>query len=153
VTRRGSRALTALVVAGVIVAVVTLIARFQRLPSGPVAIAWDHELCAHCRMLVSEPAFAAQIQTRDGRVLAFDDPGCLIAFEEAQHPNEHAAYFHEHHGDRWLPRDRTAFVPVPHSPMGYGLGAVELGTPGALSFEDARARVLSRTGAGAGASP
>jgi copper chaperone NosL len=156
--RRASLVLTAAVAAALLVALVAIIAHFQRLPSGPADIAWDHEACAHCRMLVSDPAFAAQIQTRDGRVLAFDDPGCLIAFEDAQHPEEHAVYFHELRGQRWLPRDRTVFVPTEHSPMGYDLGAAEIGTPGAIPLEVARARVLSRrSGAGAqrdaGASP
>jgi hypothetical protein len=147
--KRASLALTAAVAAAFLVALVVIIARFQRLPSGPVDLAWDHEACAHCRMLVSDKAFAAQIQTRDGRVLAFDDPGCLLAYEDehalGEHAiEEHAVYFHELHGDRWLPRDRTVFVPASHSPMGYDLGAAEIGTPGAISLEAARARVRAR---------
>lgn len=123
--------------------VVAVVARLQRLPAGPVDIAWDHEVCAHCHMLIGDPAFAAQIQTRDRRVYDFDDPGCLLAFEAQQRPDEHAAYFHEVHGTRWLPRDRVAFAPVSRSPMGYDLGAVEAGTPGSISYEAARQRVLA----------
>lgn len=147
-TKRASRVVTAAVAVAALIALIAVVMRLQRPPSGPVAIVYDHEQCAHCRMLVSEPAFAAQIQTRDGRVLNFDDPGCLIAYEEAHHPDERAVYFHELRGDRWLPRERTVFVPTDHSPMGYGLGAAEVGTPGAISFEEARARVLSRRGGG-----
>ncbi len=131
----------ALVAALVVVAVV---ARLQRLPTGPVDIAWDHEACAHCHMLIGDPAFAAQIQTRDGHVFDFDDPGCLIAFEAERRPDEHAAYFHELRGTRWLPRDRVAFVAVDHSPMGYDLGAVEVGTTASTPYDVARARVLAQ---------
>lgn len=150
---RTSRVLVAASVAlAVVIAIVIAVARFQRPPRGPVEIAWDHERCAHCQMLVGVPAFAAQIQTRDGRVLNFDDPGCLIMFEAEHNPDEHAVWFHEVRGDRWLARERTAFVTAPGSPMGYDLGAVEVGTPGAISFAEARARVLaSRSRAGSNA--
>ena len=47
----------------------------ERPPAGPVEPAWDSDHCAHCHMAVSDPHFAAQIQTADGRVLFFDDPG------------------------------------------------------------------------------
>lgn len=152
-TKTTSRVLTVTVLAAVMIALMMVVARFQRPPGGPVPIAYDREQCAECRMLVSEPAFAAQIQTRDGRVLDFDDPGCLITYEETQHPDEHAVYFHELRGDRWLPKERTVFVSVDHSPMGYGLGAAEVGTPGAISFEEARARVLARGRGGHAAGP
>lgn len=136
------RALVLGIAAVVGVAVVAGVVRLQRLPTGPVDIAWDREACAHCHMLIGDPAFAAQIQTRDGRVFDFDDPGCLLAFEEEQHPDEHAVYFHVMQGDAWLPRERAAFVPVDHSPMGYDLGVVEASAQkGSLTYDQARARV------------
>jgi hypothetical protein len=49
--------------------------------------------------------------------------------------------------ERWIPGDRVAFEHVPRTPMGYGLGAVDAGTEGALGLEAARARVAER-GAG-----
>src|SRR5690242_12190335 len=68
--------------------------RAQRLPEGPQPIAWDREACAHCHMHIGEPRFAAQLQTEDGRVLNFDDPGCLLAYDAAEHPRSRAVYFH-----------------------------------------------------------
>ena len=47
--------------------------------SQPAPIAFDREPCAHCRMLISDPAFAAQLENADGEVASFDDPGCLLA--------------------------------------------------------------------------
>jgi hypothetical protein len=111
----------------------------QRPLEGPVPVAWDREACAHCRMHVGEPGFAAQLQTKEGRVLNFDDPGCLLRYEAEAHPEVHAVYFHHMSEDRWLPRERTAFVRADPTPMGYGLGAVEQGTAGALSPEAALA--------------
>jgi hypothetical protein len=111
----------------------------ERLPEGPVEVLWDREACAHCRMHVGEPAFAAQLQLKDGRVLHFDDPGCLLRYEADTHPDVHAVWFHHSRTDAWLPRDRTAFMPVSPTPMGYGLGAVEVGAPGAVSMAQALA--------------
>jgi copper chaperone NosL len=107
---------------------------------GPELIAWDREPCAHCRMLISDPAFAAQLQTRDGVVASFDDPGCLLAALPA-YAEVRALWFHHGAEERWLPGEGVGFVPVPRSPMGYGLAAVAAGAPGALSLEEARARV------------
>jgi hypothetical protein len=62
---------------------------------------------------------------------------------------EHAAdvravWFHHLREERWLPEAKAAFVPVARTPMGYGLGAVDAGTPGALSRAQAEARVAAQ---------
>jgi hypothetical protein len=137
----GRKLLFALLALGIVGVLAFVVARAQRLPEGPVEIVWDREACAHCKMHIGDPAFAAQLQTRDGRVLDFDDPGCLLRYEAEEHPEEHAVYFHELRGKRWLRRDQVGFVEVTPTPMGYGLGAVELGTPGAISPDEARARI------------
>ncbi len=111
---------------------------------GPVPIIWDQEACAHCHMHIGEPAFAAQIQTYDGRVLDFDDPGCLFEYESAQHPEEKAVYFHHVSDDRFIADVEVAFVHKNPSPMGYGLAAVDRGAPGAISLAQAREEALSR---------
>ena len=136
------RALALLAFTALVVGIALLVMRLQRPPAGPVDIAWDREPCAQCRMLIGDPAFAAQIQTTDGRILDFDDPGCLLKYEAERKPAVRATYFRQVNAAGWLPGDRVAFLPVPHSPMGYDLGAVPLGTPGAISIDEARARVL-----------
>lgn len=139
-------ALAVLVVAG-------LVARSQRLASGPVDVTWDKEPCAHCHMLLSEPGFAAQLQTADGAVLNFDDVGCLFAWERELQPRVHATWFHHLGEERWLGPGEVAFLPGQHSPMAFGLGAVDAGTPGALTLEQARERVFVAEDGRAGASP
>jgi hypothetical protein len=96
-------------------------------------------------MLISDPAFAAQLRAEDGSVESFDDPGCLLAAQGERRALE--IWFHHLREERWIPGDRVAFEPVARTPMGYGLGAVDAGTPGALDLEAARARVAGR-GAG-----
>jgi copper chaperone NosL len=111
-------------------------------PSQPAPIAFDREACAHCRMLISDPAFAAQLESADGEVASFDDPGCLLASLHA-HPNPRALWFHHFQEERWLGGDEVGFVRVPHTPMGFGLAAVAVRQPGALSLEEARALVAA----------
>ncbi len=110
---------------------------------GPAPIAWDKEPCAHCAMHVGEPAFAAQLQTRDEQVLDFDDPGCLFSYLAERHPDVSAIYFHHFSEDRWLTAEEVAFLHRSPTPMGHGLVAVARGTPGSISLEEARTEVLA----------
>ena len=110
--------------------------------SQPAPIAFDREPCAHCRMLISDPAYAAQLESADGEVASFDDPGCLLAVLDA-HPDARALWFHHLREERWLAGGEVGFVRVPHTPMGYGLGAVAVEEAGALSLEEARALVAA----------
>lgn len=131
-------ALAAAVVVGVVGYVV--VAKGD-LPDGPTELVWDKTACAECQMHVGEPAFAAQVQTVDGQTLAFDDPGCLLRALPELEARIHATWFHHLHEPRWLPASAVAFVAVEPTPMGYGLGAVDPGTPESFSLEEARRRV------------
>jgi hypothetical protein len=117
------------------------------LPEGPQPIAWDREPCAHCRMLISDPAFAAQLHHADGVVESFDDPGCLFARIAARRPDVHALWFHHLREDRWLPGDGVAFVRVAPTPMDFGFGAVDPGAPESLPIEAVRSELRARGGA------
>lgn len=134
-------------------AFVALLLRAQELPSGPVRVAWDKTACAHCRMHVGEPGFAAQLQLRDGTVLDFDDPGCLVSWLDA-HPRDagddtvHAVYFHHKSEDRWLSRAEVGFVEAVPSPMGFGIAAVDAVTPGSMTWPQAIAHVRAAPSAG-----
>jgi len=94
---------------------------------GPAPVAWDRQACARCRMLVSDPHYAAQLHAASGTIYHFDDPGCLL-LHRAEHPEirVRATWFHHVREDRWVKGERVAFVPVDEpTPMAYGLGAVE----------------------------
>jgi copper chaperone NosL len=113
---------------------------------GPQPIAWDREPCAHCRMLISEPRFAAQLQAEDGSHASFDDPGCLLAHLESRDAPIPVLWFHHLREERWITGDRVAFERVEWSPMGYGLGALDARAAGALSFDEAKTRVRELSG-------
>ncbi|HEU0035815.1 MAG TPA: hypothetical protein VFQ53_34620 [Kofleriaceae bacterium] len=113
-----------------------VIRRGTALPDEVQPIAWNAEACAHCHMLIGDPAFAAQVITTDGEVLSFDDPGCAARYLAANRDHVHRAWFHDGRADRWLALDEVAFVRVAHSPMGSDVMAVPRGTPGALALGD-----------------
>ena len=122
------------------------VCRAQELPNAVVEIAWDKEPCAYCHMHVGDPAFAGQIQTKDGMVYNFDDPGCLLRYASEHDASRfHAVYLHENKkAGRWLTQPQTGFVRVSPTPMGYGFGAVDKSTPGAIAWDQARAEVAKR---------
>ena len=109
-----------------------------RVPDEVQPIAWNVEPCAHCHMLIGDPAYAAQVITDDGRVHSFDDPGCAARYIEKHRARVHRAWFHGGRGDGWIPLAEVGFVKVATSPMGSNVIAVLRSTPGALALEDVR---------------
>jgi len=65
----------------------------------PVVIHYDSDSCDHCRMTISDPAFAAQIVTRTGKVYRFDDPACLAEFltsKRVDSSDVHSIWMNDH---------------------------------------------------------
>lgn len=104
--------------------------------SGPAPMIWDRDVCQRCQMLVSDPDFAAQVRSADGRAHRFDDIGCALlwidAGEAGGEPRE--IWVREHGGDEWLAADAARFVKVANSPMGYGYGARQEAPPESLDL-------------------
>lgn len=134
--------LVVVVVAGVAAFVGFNVLASSSPPDGPVDVVWDREACALCGMHIGEPAFAVQVHLRDGKVLSYDDPGCAMRHVASRGLDVYRMWFHHVHEDRWIPGDRVAFVETPTSPMGYRLGAVDAGTPKAISYREALDRVM-----------
>ena len=135
-----------------IAAVVALIRMGQTLPDEVQPITWHKHPCAHCQMLISEPAHAAQLITTDGSVYSFDDPGCALQLLSERRPQVHRMWFHHVSTERWLTADQVAFTVGGTTPMGFGLRAVDAGTPGAIGLAEAQSRVQSRVQGGKHAS-
>ena len=53
--------------------------------AGPGVIHYDVDACDHCRMTISDPAFAGQVVMRTGKIYRFDDPSCLVSFVTSGH--------------------------------------------------------------------
>ncbi len=87
----------------------------------PVDI-FPEDMCASCRMAISERLFASQIHTTTGQVYKFDDLGCLENFERRVGRQAVAAAFvMDYAGQRWLPLAQAIIVQTGiRTPMGSG---------------------------------
>lgn len=47
---------------------------------GPRPLAFGTEQCAHCHMTLADARFAGELVTTAGKVIPFDDVGCLATF-------------------------------------------------------------------------
>jgi hypothetical protein len=114
-------------------------------PEGPAPVAWDRVACAHCRMLVSDPRFAAQLQLTSGEVLFYDDPGSLLLDRATRGRPARAAWFHDSAGEGWLAESEVTFASGAETPMGYGYAAVRTGSvDGALDVAAVLAALAGR---------
>lgn len=143
------RLVTLAVAAAAVVAVGFAWRAVTALPDGPEPVAWDKAACGECRMHVGDKRFAAQLQTKGGQVLEFDDPGCLFNYLEHKRPAVHATWFRHLREDRWVRGDQAGFVEAEQSPMGHGLGAVDRGAPGDIGVEQAIRKVTGEESADA----
>lgn len=91
----------------------------------PEGLVKGRDLCASCRMPVSDPRFAAQI-TADGELpLFFDDPGCLADFVRAGRLKDRTAiaWVADHRTGSWVRADLAIYTRAPTlaTPMNHNL--------------------------------
>jgi len=93
----------------------------------PAALDPRHEACAHCRMSVSDPHFAAQLVAPGEEPRFFDDIGCLRDYlRGGTRPAPGAvAYVADHRTSSWVRADRAVYTRVEalETPMGSHLVA------------------------------
>lgn len=94
-------------------------------PGDVPTVRYGTDPCARCGMVVSEERFAGGYVDREGRAVVFDDPGELVAAQEADPAIKDAAYVHDAATGAWLRARDAVFVRVPGlaTPMGSGTAA------------------------------
>jgi copper chaperone NosL len=114
----------------------------------PAELDTRNELCAYCRMPVSDRRLAVQIVSRGEEPLFFDDLGCLAGRLAGDGRRSGSAIYVADHGTgRWVPAESAVYTrSAVQTPMGSGLlahadaasrdadPAARGGTP--LRFED-----------------
>ncbi|MCI0690906.1 nitrous oxide reductase accessory protein NosL [candidate division KSB1 bacterium] len=87
----------------------------------PVDI-YPEDMCSHCRMAISDQAFASEIITEAGEVFKFDDLGCMGKFKEKSTDLKIATTFvKDYETKNWLPYERSTIVQTSiRTPMGSG---------------------------------
>ena len=114
--------------------------------TGPAEIKWDRDTCNRCRMVVSDPHFAAQIRHLPeggrSRVETFDDIGCAMLWLDQQVFKDEPTteiWVADYRTGEWMDARSATYVSQNTTPMEYGLGAQH--GSGGMSFEQAKAHV------------
>lgn len=79
------------------------------------------DACAFCRMMVSDPRFAAQVVSPGEEPLFFDDIGCLAnRLRNVQRAAGAAVYVADHRTRDWIPASEAVYTRVDSlaTPMG-----------------------------------
>jgi copper chaperone NosL len=72
---------------------------------------YPEDMCAACRMAISDPRFASEIIEQDGTVHKFDDLGCLIKFREKGKAGASAVIFlKDYETLAWVPYEKSTIV-------------------------------------------
>ncbi|MBL8203453.1 MAG: nitrous oxide reductase accessory protein NosL [Blastocatellia bacterium] len=93
----------------------------------PVEIAAE-DVCAHCKMAISEKQFASEFITTDGDAVKFDDIGCMQDYLKEKPDSKIAAHFFvEYDTKQWIKGNGASFVKSKEitSPMGGGIIAFQ----------------------------
>jgi copper chaperone NosL len=87
------------------------------------------DICAKCKMAISERRYAAEFADREGAIVKFDDIRCMIRFvQEHNLRDKAAAYFVMDYEKRiWLSAEKAYYVKSKElpSPMVSGLAAFQ----------------------------
>lgn len=117
--------------------------------TGPVEIRYGRDTCDVCRMIISDPRFAAQV--RGGpkhKPFKFDDLGELVLWLDEQkwkdEPKTEIWVMESKRGKEWLNAKTAYYVRERHTPMDYGFGAVKNAEKDAITYEEMAAKVRER---------
>jgi nitrous oxide reductase accessory protein NosL len=133
---------------GVMLAAALLLAACGSEPAtGPVPITYGRDTCDFCRMIISDPRFAAQVRGGPGhKAYKFDDAGEALIWLGTQAWKEDANVeiwvMDMTSGKQWLDARKASYVSVKMSPMGFNYGAVMQSRPDAIPFEDFRKVIM-----------
>ena len=101
--------------------------------TGPAEIKWDRDICNRCRMVVSDPHFAAQIrhlpECKRSRVDKFDDIGCAMLWLDQQTFKDDPSieiWVADFRTGEWIDARTATYVTQNTTPMEYGLSLIHI---------------------------
>ncbi|MFC0296789.1 nitrous oxide reductase accessory protein NosL [Geobacillus jurassicus] len=90
----------------------------------PVAIDEKNDKCDFCHMAVGNNQFATELVLKNGKVLKFDDIGCMYQWMK-EHKNEtvEAMFVRDYETNDWLEADQATYVydQTIRTPMAYNV--------------------------------
>ena len=117
--------------------------------TGPIEVKWDRDICERCRMVLSDPHYAAQIRyypegKKRPKDEKFDDVGCAALWLEDKPWEDDGRtefWVADYRSKEWIDAKTATYVYRKTTPMEYGLGAQSEPAPGGLSFEQAKVHI------------
>lgn len=84
-----------------------------------------HDVCAACKMAISQPRYAAQAVDKEGNAYKFDDIGCMLRYLRQHQLPRTRIYVMDYAAQEWLEAESAIFVrsEAIESPMASGLAA------------------------------
>ncbi|MCW2306481.1 nitrous oxide reductase accessory protein NosL [Rhodobium gokarnense] len=109
--------------------------------TGPVKIRYGRDTCDFCRMIISDPRFAAQIRGGEKHTAyKFDDIGDGIHFLEQQawkdDPKVEFWVMNSEDAETWLDARKAHYLRGQPTPMDYGYAAIPDAREGTLTFAE-----------------
>lgn len=116
--------------------------------SGPETVAWGRDACEHCRMIISERHFAAELRGGPrNRITKFDDIGCAIHWAKGMNYDlsQMPEFWVMSHADgaTWLDARKAFFRVDVRSPMNYNFGAVPVSEAAAVPYDEMVRRIAA----------
>ncbi len=107
----------------------------------PVAIKAHTYRCALCNMSVDDPVHAAQALSPEGKVLFFDDIGCMVKWFDTHKTSGAGLYVFAQDTGRWIKAEEAWYSTTEATPMRYGFGAYAHQKRGMISFKTLKERI------------
>ena len=134
---------------GVLVVLLALLGACDgRQQTGPVDVRFDRDTCAHCRMVLSDPRFVAEVRYfppgKSSRVEKFDDIGCAVSWLKQQdfaNDPKVQIWVADYRNKKWIDARTATYVPMKSTPMEYGLGAQSDSAANGIDFEQAKKKI------------
>lgn len=95
----------------------------------PPEIAYGHDLCEECGMIISEAKFAAATVLKDGQARKFESIADMMTYHMMEHPDQVvvAWFVHDYNSEKWIDAPTAVYVlsEAINAPMPPGLAAFE----------------------------
>jgi copper chaperone NosL len=100
----------------------------------------SEDMCAFCRMAISEKRFASELITQDGEVFKFDDIGCMLRFRKNRGHPVATTFVVDFDTREWLKSEEAYFVKSKEfkTPMGGNVVAFKTGAGAAAAVDRSR---------------
>jgi len=109
-------------------------------------IHFDRDMCALCKMVISERHYAVQVvNPTNGRSYMFDDIGCTILWfkeEKISWEKEAKIYIADAKTGEFIDARKAFYDTRSRTPMDYGFGAYSKNFESSIDFKEMRLKIL-----------